>query len=410
MSQYATFYDANAESERPVALPSAAPIVLSPNTTLQPPLSRRGTGPGLLVIVPEAPTAAPPAGWKTPLDPSPLLKWAEEGYCVLHMVVSDEAGSWGLAKVLEEGLKAMGSLPEFVEKAVGVVVYEPKVLAELAILLPKYPLVKALIGYTVSETPFAVPTLLHLPTSASPESTSVKSFTYDTPSSYFSLPTFPVEYNGTHASISHSRSLEFLKSPGAVAGPTFDLGAIWEEHTFYEFGDRSVAKTMGTMVAEPYVNHIPTITGGIGRKALAEFYEKHFIFSNPPDTEMELISRVIGIDRICEEFIMHFTHTTVVDWLAPGVPPTGKKLEIPMMAVVCVRGDRLFHEHITWDQGTVFTQMGLMPIWVPIPGSEGKKEVRLPVAGAETATKLRDKDLWPSNELLGSAFGVRETQ
>jgi len=57
------------------------------------------------------------------------------------------------------------------------------------------------------------------------------------------------------------------------------------------------------------------LTGGIGREALRAFYRDHFIFSNPDDTELELISRTVGIDRVVDEFIFKFTHDTVVDWL-----------------------------------------------------------------------------------------------
>lgn len=59
-------------------------------------------------------------------------------------------------------------------------------------------------------------------------------------------------------SISHTRSLQFLKPK--LNGPFFDLEKIWEEHTYYEFADRSVEHTMSTMVQEPYVNHIPTVS------------------------------------------------------------------------------------------------------------------------------------------------------
>ena len=248
MSQYATFYDPHAESERPVALPSAAAIQLASNVTLQPPLSRHGSGPGLILVVPASPT--PAEGWKAPLDPSPLLKWAEEGYCVLQVIVSDAEGAWGLPKVLEAGLAAMEGLKEFVKQRIGVVgklvtcarrdwlltpsacaVYEPQSLVELASLVPKYPSIKAVIAYAVPETAFAIPTLLHLPTSSQPAPAGAQSFTYTTDSPYFSLPTFPIEYHGTHASVSHSRSLAFLKAPGAVEGPSFDLGAIWEVRT-----------------------------------------------------------------------------------------------------------------------------------------------------------------------------------
>jgi hypothetical protein len=104
------------------------------------------------------------------------------------------------------------------------------------------------------------------------------------------------------------------------------------------------------------------MTGGIGRKNLTVFYRDNFIFrcaqpalwghpsfsdkstcSNPRDARLELISRTVGSDRIVDEFIFHMTHDTAVDWLLPGVLPTGKTLAIPMVAIVNVHGDRLAH-------------------------------------------------------------------
>lgn len=62
---------------------------------------------------------------------------------------------------------------------------------------------------------------------------------------------------GTEA-VSHTRNLIFLKKH--MNGPYFDLEAIWDEHTDFEFENRSVEHTMSTMVQEPYVNHIPTVS------------------------------------------------------------------------------------------------------------------------------------------------------
>jgi hypothetical protein len=100
-----------------------------------------------------------------------------------------------------------------------------------------------------------------------------------------------------------------------MGGPYFDLEAIWDEHTRYEFADRSVEETMATMVDEPYVNHVPTLTGGIGREKLTRFYRDHFIFSNPDDAALELVSRTVGIDRVVDEFLFNCTHDRVIDWL-----------------------------------------------------------------------------------------------
>src|ERR1700689_5477347 len=109
-----------------------------------------------------------------------------------------------------------------------------------------------------------------------------------------------------------------------------DLVALWEAHTRFEFETRDVDATMATMVAEPPVNHIPTMTGGVGHEALKRFYADHFIGANPPDFAMESISRTVGTDSIVDEFIVRFTHTTQVDWMLPRVAPTGRKVEVPM--------------------------------------------------------------------------------
>lgn len=100
------------------------------------------------------------------------------------------------------------------------------------------------------------------------------------------------------------------------------------------------------------------------------------------------------------------THDRTIDWLLPGVPPSGRKLAIPMMSVVNVRGDRLYHEHIWWDQAGVLKQVGAIPACLPYPLPDGKQILRLPVAGAEAAALLADETAGTSNEMLGSAWGV----
>lgn len=238
-------------------------------------------------------------------------------------------------------------------------------------------------------------------------------YSYDSaPSTNFIIPSHP-HYEAGAAGLAHSRSLSFLKSH--LGGPHFDLEKIWDEHTLYEFGERDVEKTMATMVEEPYVNHIPTMTGGIGRRALTDFYRNHFIFSNPGDTKLELISRTVGSDRVIDEFIFSFTHDRVVDWLVPGIPPTHKHVRIPFTSIVNIRGDRLFHEHIAWDQATVLRQLGLLPEYLPFPyalpdgrtPAPGKRfEYRVPAAGVQTADKAVDESSVASNEMLG--FDIRE--
>jgi carboxymethylenebutenolidase len=168
---------------------------------------------------------------------------------------------------------------------------------------------------------------------------------------------------------------------------SLDLVALWEAHCRYEFESRDVDATMATMVEQPYVNHIPTMTGGVGHDQLKRFYKYHFIGVNPPDLRLTPISRTVGAQSVVDEFIVHFTHTTEIDWLLPGVPPTGRVVEVPTVGIIKFEGDKLVHEHIYWDQASVLVQVGLLD-----PAS-------LPVAGVQTARKVMDKSQ-PSNELM----------
>ncbi|WP_130903748.1 MULTISPECIES: dienelactone hydrolase family protein [unclassified Pseudomonas] len=192
-------------------------------------------------------------------------------------------------------------------------------------------------------------------------------------------------YDKPSSLMAHERSIAALKRE---IGPHFNLSALWDEHIRHEFETRDVPATMATMVAEPYVNHIPTMTGGVGAKELSRFYQHHFVHGNPADMKLIPISRTIGALQIVDEFIMCFTHSSEIDWMLPNVAPTGKYVEIPMLGVIKFRGDKLYHEHIYWDQASVLVQIGLL-------NPEG-----LPVAGVETARKLLDEQL-PSNTLMG---------
>lgn len=167
----------------------------------------------------------------------------------------------------------------------------------------------------------------------------------------------------------------------------YDLAELWDAHCRHEFETRDVDATMATMVAEPYVNHIPTMTGGVGFEKLRDFYADHFIGRNPPDTELMPVSRTVGESTVVDEFIFRFTHTTRIDWMLPGIAPTGRRVEIPMVAIVAFQGDKVAHEHIYWDQASVLVQLGLLD-------AEG-----LPIAGVETAQKVLDVSL-PSNTLM----------
>jgi carboxymethylenebutenolidase len=147
------------------------------------------------------------------------------------------------------------------------------------------------------------------------------------------------------------------------------------------------------MVPDAYVNHIPVMTGGVGHEQLREFYGRYFIPQQPPDIEIVPVSRTIGADRLVDEMIVRFTHTQM-DWLVPGLAPTGRRAEVPVVVIVQFRERKLAHEHIYWDQASLLVQLGVLD------------PAGLPVAGAETARKVQDPDL-PSNELIRRAEARR---
>jgi len=187
--------------------------------------------------------------------------------------------------------------------------------------------------------------------------------------------------------LAYTKTLQLLRRE---LGPYFDLEKIWGQHLYFEFAERSAVKTMETMVAVPYVNHIPTMTGGVGYDELARFYKYHFTSTavTPPDTEIITVSRTIGADRIIDEMIFKCTHTTEVDYFLPGVKPTGLPLELALVGVVAFRGDKLCFEHIYWDQASALVQLGLLDA------------TRLPIAGKEVAQKVLDPFGLPSNTLM----------
>jgi carboxymethylenebutenolidase len=160
--------------------------------------------------------------------------------------------------------------------------------------------------------------------------------------------------------------------------PQPDLSQLWEEHTSHEFVTRDTEATLKTMVDDAYVNHVPVMTGGAGKDALRVFYSRDFIPSMPPDTALTPISRTVGENQLVDEMIFSFTHTQEMPWMLPGVPPTNRHVEVPLVAIVQFREGKLAHEHIYWDQASVLKQIGLLT------------DAALPIFGAETARKVVD--------------------
>lgn len=169
-----------------------------------------------------------------------------------------------------------------------------------------------------------------------------------------------------------------------------ELVALWEEHIRHEFDTKNTDETLATMVPDAYVDHVPVLTGGRGHDELRRFYSTHFIPKMPPDMAMTPVSRTIGADQLVDEMVIGFTHTIEMDWMLPGIAPTGRRVEVALVVIVRFRDGKLAHEHIYWDQASVLAQLGLI------------ETAQLPVAPADSARKVLDPTL-PANALIRRA-------
>ena len=155
------------------------------------------------------------------------------------------------------------------------------------------------------------------------------------------------------------------------------LGAIFDKHVKCEFEDHDVDATMKTMVKEPYVHHVPTLTGGIGYDEVYNFYKNDFVGKMPVDTKIVRISRTVGKDQVVDELIISFTHNREIKIMFPGIPPTGKYVELPLVVVMKFDdNDKIAHEHIYWDQASLLVQIGLLdPKSLPVYGIEQTRKL-----------------------------------
>lgn len=167
-----------------------------------------------------------------------------------------------------------------------------------------------------------------------------------------------------------------------------DIGAVFDAHVAAEFVHLDLDATMATMTDDPYVNHVPVMTGGVGREAVRRFYGHNFIGKWPADIEITPVSRTVGDEQVVDELVLSFTHDIEMDQLLPGVPPTGRHVRLAFCVVAKFEGDKLAHEHIYWDQASLLVQVGLLD------------PAGLPVTGGEQAENVLDPRARPLNELI----------
>jgi carboxymethylenebutenolidase len=171
-------------------------------------------------------------------------------------------------------------------------------------------------------------------------------------------------------------------------GANRGIAGVFDDHVAAEFVDMDLDATMATMTDDPYVNHVPVMTGGVGFDGVRQFYGDHFIGKWPKDIELTPVSRTVGENQVVDELVLSFTHDIEMPQLLPGVAPTGKHVRLAFCVVVGFENGKVHHEHIYWDQASLLVQLGLL------------ESSDLPVTGAEQAGNVLDPRAQPLNELI----------
>jgi carboxymethylenebutenolidase len=151
-----------------------------------------------------------------------------------------------------------------------------------------------------------------------------------------------------------------IASPGAVSHEQEKMLSMWQRHMEAEFVLKDADAAVATMTDHPYVFFIPLGIGRVGRVAVREFYANTFLPNTPPDLEVDSVSLTVGADRIVEEMVARFTHTTKMDWILPGVRPTNRRIEVAVAVVVGFEAGKIAYERLYWDHACVLSQAGVL--------------------------------------------------
>jgi hypothetical protein len=182
-----------------------------------------------------------------------LTPWIQEGYNAIHVPCASSRAIEDATDDIEPNTKcALIAFGRSATHALALAIYSlPSLLAVIAYYPPSLP------GTPKGFHP-GVRVLLHLPSTtpfspaANPPHLTVRVYADVGPGF---AEEGSKEYDGIAAGLAYSRSLDLLRR---TVGPEVDLEDVWSKHMFYEFVEMDAEKTMSTMVAEPYVNHVPT--------------------------------------------------------------------------------------------------------------------------------------------------------
>src|SRR5262249_6066441 len=136
--------------------------------------------------------------------------------------------------------------------------------------------------------------------------------------------------------------------------------AAWQQHTYAEFVLKDADAALATMTENPYVLTIPCGVGATGRIGVHEFYANHFLPGIPPDLELTSLWRTFGNDRLVEGMVMRLARAIAVDWMLPGLAPTGRRVEFAWIGVIQFEVGKVAGEGLYWDQASVLAQLRVL--------------------------------------------------
>lgn len=196
-------------------------------------------------------------------------------------------------------------------------------------------------------------------------------------------------YDKVAADLAWDRSIAAARK--AFRWDTNVMGVVEEnmESKFFAKDENRLMKTYTTAYT-PTTTFMPTLVGGVGTEELARFYGDFFMESNPDSLEVTLISRTASANRVVDELHVSFEHTQGMPWILPGIPPTNKYVEVMVISIVTLRGGKLHHEHIYWDQASVLVQVGLLSQSMVPKRLKERGVEKLPVVGKEAAERIID--------------------
>ena len=160
----------------------------------------------------------------------------------------------------------------------------------------------------------------------------------------------------------------------ATATSTKKLIEVWQQHCYFELVMKDAGAALTIMSDNPHVLMVPLATGGRGCDGVYGFYHDCFLAQLPADLTAIPISQVVGENIVAEEPVHQFTHDQVMDWLVPGVPPTGRRVEVGVVAIITFGNGKIASEHLYWDHASVLAQLRVLdPARVPVKGNESPR-------------------------------------